>query len=87
VKKFLLAASLVVTLLAGAADAQLYTSETVRKAGEKLRAGDRAGAVAVLDKAIEKRKDLLEAHQMRAGLRMMSGDNVSRKPKVSGRAN
>ena len=73
-KKFLLAACLILTVLAAAADAQLFTSETTHKAGEKLRNGDRAGAIAVLDQAIEKRKDLLEAHQMRANLRLMGGD-------------
>lgn len=72
-KKYLLSAFLVLAAFA-AADAQLLTSETTRKAGEKLERGDMAGAVAVLDKAIEKRKDLIEAYQMRANLRMMGGD-------------
>ncbi len=57
-----------------AANAQFNTSETTRKAAEKLVQGDRAGAIAILDKAIEKRKDLLEAYQMRGDLRSMTGD-------------
>jgi tetratricopeptide (TPR) repeat protein len=73
-KKFFLSACLILTLFASAAGAQFFTSETTRKAGEKLQKGDREGALAVLDKAIEKRKDLLEAYQMRANLRVMGGD-------------
>ena len=73
-KKFLLFACLILTLFAASAEAQSFTSETTRKAGEKLERGDREGALAVLDKAIEKRKDLPEALQMRANLRLMGGD-------------
>lgn len=73
-KKSLLCACLLLAVFVTAADAQLLNSETTRKAGEKVERGDMAGAIAVLDKAIEKRKDLIEAYQMRANLRMMSGD-------------
>ena len=73
-KKYLLSLCLALTAFALAADAQVFTSETTRKAGEALARGDRAGAIAVLDRAIEKRKDLLEAYQMRANLRLMNGD-------------
>jgi tetratricopeptide (TPR) repeat protein len=57
-----------------AANAQFFSSESTRKAGERMAQGDRAGAIAILDKAIEKHKDLLEAYQMRANLRSMNGD-------------
>lgn len=73
-KKYLLASCLLLAVFTASADAQVFTSETTRKAGEKLERGDRAGALDVLDNAIERRKDLLEAHQMRANLRMISGD-------------
>lgn len=73
-KMFLLTACLVLIGFVAAANAQFFTSETTRKAGEKMHQGDRAGAIAVLDKAIEKRKDLLEAYQMRANLRLTIGD-------------
>ena len=59
---------------AGAQSKQSFKSETTRKAAEKISRGDRAGALEILDKAIEKRKDLLEAYQMRASLRSMAGD-------------
>lgn len=51
--------------------AQFNTSETARKAGDRMSQGDLPGAVAVLDKAIAKGKDLFEAHQMPSSLRMM----------------
>lgn len=73
-KEFLLAACFVVTVLAAPAGAQQFKSETAKKSNEKSRRGDRAGAIAVLDRAIEKRKDRLEAHQMRADLRLIGGD-------------
>lgn len=73
-KKLFLAACLLLGVFAAPARAQFFTSETTRKAGEKMSQGDRAGALAILDKAIEKRKDLVEAHQMRANLRASVGD-------------
>lgn len=73
-KKFLLSTFLMLSVFAAAADAQLFASETVRKAVEKLNRGDTAGAVAVLDRAIKKHKDLLEAYQLRANLRLMNRD-------------
>lgn len=65
---------LVLVCFVAEAGAQFYTSETARKAGEKMARGDRAGALAVLDKAIADGKDVLEAHQMRASVRSMGGD-------------
>ena len=73
-KKIFLAACLMLGLFVAAADAQFYTSETARKAGEKMSRGDRAGALEILDSAIESQKDLLEAYQMRASLRSAGGD-------------
>lgn len=73
-KKILLSACLALFCFVAEAGAQFYKSETTRKAGEKMSRGDRAGALAVLDKAIADGRDLLEAHQMRASLRSMSGD-------------
>ncbi len=73
-KALFLSMCLLVAGLVAPANAQFFTSETTRKAGEKLVKGDRPGAIAVLDKAIEKRKDLLEAYQMRANLRAATGD-------------
>jgi tetratricopeptide (TPR) repeat protein len=73
-KRIFLAACLVLGLFVAVADAQFYTSETARKAGEKMSRGDRAGALEILDRAIEKREDLLEAYQMRASLRSTGGD-------------
>lgn len=73
-KTFFLFACLVLVGFITTANAQFFTSETTRKAGEKMQQGDRPGAIAVLDKAIEQRKDLLEAYQLRANLRSMSGD-------------
>ena len=73
-KKFLLSACLMLVGFVAAANAQSFTSETWRKADEKMSRGDRAGALAILDTAIEKRKDLFEAYQLRANLRSSSGD-------------
>jgi tetratricopeptide (TPR) repeat protein len=73
-RKIFLAVVLMLAVFVAGADAQLYKSETARKAGEKLLQGDRAAALAILNAAIEKRKDLLEAYEMRAGLRSMGGD-------------
>jgi tetratricopeptide (TPR) repeat protein len=73
-KKFFLSAFIMLMGFVAAANAQSFTSETWHKANEKMSQGDRAGAMAILDKAIEKRKDLLEAYQLRANLRSASGD-------------
>lgn len=73
-KKVLLSACLLLAGLIVPAEAQIYKSESARKVGEKLARGDRAGALAVLDKLIEQRKDLNETYLMRAGLRGGTGD-------------
>lgn len=73
-KKVFLSACLLLAGLVTPAGAQFHKSESARKAGEKVARGDRAGAIAVLDKAIEQRKDLNETYQMRAGLRASLGD-------------
>lgn len=65
---------LLVLALAVAAEAQFLKSETAREAATKLGQGDRAGAIALLDRAIDKRKDLHEAYQMRGNIRGMMGD-------------
>lgn len=49
-------------------------TKTTREAGEFLSRGDIPGAIAVLDKAIAKNKDLFEAYKMRSFLRPMLGD-------------
>ncbi|HKX84991.1 MAG TPA: tetratricopeptide repeat protein, partial [Pyrinomonadaceae bacterium] len=61
-------------LLVAVAHGQFFDSGTARKAGEKLNKGDRAGALAILDAAIAKGKDLAEAYELRSNIRMMSGD-------------
>jgi tetratricopeptide (TPR) repeat protein len=61
-------------VLCAPAGAQFHKSESARKAGEKLVKGDHAGALAVLDKAIEQRKDLQEAYAMRGRVRASTGD-------------
>lgn len=73
-KKIFLSVCLILIGLIATASAQFNTTESARKAGEKLARGDRAGAIAVLDKAIEERKDLQEAYAMRAHLRTSAGD-------------
>ncbi|HEV2800909.1 MAG TPA: tetratricopeptide repeat protein [Pyrinomonadaceae bacterium] len=73
-KKILLSLCLMLTALVVSAGAQFHTSESARKAGERMGRGDRAGALAVLDQAIEQRKDLHEAYAMRAHLRASMGD-------------
>jgi tetratricopeptide (TPR) repeat protein len=47
---------------------------TTRKAGERMMHNDLKGALEILDKAIESKKDLFEAYKMRAFLRSMSGN-------------
>lgn len=73
-KKFFLASFILLTMFIASTQAQFFTSQTAQKANEKLAQGDKVGAIAVLDKAIEKRKDLIEAYQMRANLRSATGD-------------
>ncbi|HEY0099325.1 MAG TPA: tetratricopeptide repeat protein [Pyrinomonadaceae bacterium] len=73
-KKILLSVCLILCGLVAPAGAQFNKSESARKAGERLARGDRAGAIAVLDKAIEQRKDLQETYGMRARLRAQTGD-------------
>lgn len=73
-KKIFLTLCLLLSGFVSAADAQMNKSEYTRRAAEKLASGDRAGAIAVLDKAIEERKDLHETYVMRARLRLSVGD-------------
>lgn len=73
-KKFFLAVCLMLAGLCATAGAQMNKSEYARKAAEKLARGDRAGAIAILDKAIEQRKDLDETYAMRGHLRLGAGD-------------
>lgn len=73
-KKVFLFVCLLSAALVVPAGAQFHRSESARKAGEKIGRGDRAGAILVLDKAIEQRKDLNETYVMRAGLRAGMGD-------------
>lgn len=73
-KKIFLSVCLILVGLITTANAQMNKSEYARKAAEKLVKGDRAGAIAILDKAIEQRKDLNELYAMRAHLRMSVGN-------------
>lgn len=75
-KKLFFVACLALTGFVFAAHAQPQTAspEAVRKAGERMSQGDVAGAIAILDKAIEKKKDLFEIYRMRSSLRMMTRD-------------
>jgi tetratricopeptide (TPR) repeat protein len=73
-KKILLSMCLILSGLCVSVGAQMNKSEYARKAAEKLVKGDRAGAIAILDKAIEQRKDLNELYAMRAHLRQSVGD-------------
>ena len=50
------------------------SSKTIREANGLMTRGDLKGAIAILDKAIEKRKDLFEAYKMRASLQLFSGN-------------
>ena len=72
-RTFVTLAVLLAGLVSGA-QAQIHKSESARRAGERLLRGDRAGALAVLDEAVARRKDLAEVYDMRAGLRTMAGD-------------
>ncbi|HSK71231.1 MAG TPA: tetratricopeptide repeat protein, partial [Pyrinomonadaceae bacterium] len=62
-----------IAVLALGSSAQNPTKST-REAAQLLNRGDVRGAIGVLDKAIEDRKDLFEAYKMRAFLRPMTGD-------------
>jgi tetratricopeptide (TPR) repeat protein len=74
-KKIFLSVCLILTGLVASASAQyINKTESARKAGEKMMRGDHAGAIAVLNKAIEERKDLQETYAMRARLRAQTGD-------------
>lgn len=73
-KRIFLSVCLALAGLVTVADAQMNKSEYTRRAAERLGKGDRAGAIAILDKAIEQRKDLDETYAMRAHLRMSAGD-------------
>jgi tetratricopeptide (TPR) repeat protein len=65
---------LCVAVFVGLVSGQTYSSGTARSAGEKMRVGDRAGAIAILTKAIDDGKDLYDAYLMRGDLRGMTGD-------------
>ncbi len=74
-KKIFLSLCLILAGMVASAGAQyINKTESARKAGEKLVRGDQAGAMAVLNKAIEQRKDLQETYAMRARLRAQTGD-------------
>lgn len=62
------------SFVSSGAAAQSKPSETIRKAGEAMRRGDTAGARAILDAAIEKKKDLFEVYRMRSSIRSFGGD-------------
>ncbi len=75
-KKIILAAclSLIGFSFAAFAQQQTVSSEAIRQAEARMAQGDFAGAMAILDKAIEKKKDLFEIYRMRSAVRMMSRD-------------
>jgi tetratricopeptide (TPR) repeat protein len=49
-------------------------AKSTREAAEYMSRGDLKGAIAILDKAVEQKKDLLEVYRMRSSLRFFSGD-------------
>jgi tetratricopeptide (TPR) repeat protein len=51
-------------------------TDTAKKAGRKLRSGDVEGALKILDKAIEERRDLLEAYRTRSYAREVYGYDI-----------
>lgn len=51
-------------------------SETAKKASRKLEANDVAGALKILDKAIEQKKDLFEAYRKRSSIRSYYIDDI-----------
>ncbi len=61
-------------LLSIGVNAQFKRSETAQKADDLMRRGDWQGAIGVLDRAVEQKKDLFEAYRMRANFRAMRGD-------------
>jgi tetratricopeptide (TPR) repeat protein len=61
-------------LLSIGANAQFKRGETAQKADELMRRGDWQGAIGILDRAVEQKKDLFEAYRMRATFRSMRGD-------------
>ena len=65
---------LIFVLLGGSAYAQIFKSEAARKAQELLVKGDIEGSTAVLNKAIDDHKDLLEAYKMRGNLNAKIGN-------------
>jgi tetratricopeptide (TPR) repeat protein len=65
---------LALLIFSAVASAQFFTSDTGKSVGEKLKQGDQAGALAILDNAIAKGKDLTDAYEMRANLRSMTGN-------------
>lgn len=73
-KKIFLSVCLVLFGLCASAGAQFNRTESARRAGERLARGDRAGALALLDQAIEQGKDLQETYAMRARLRAGAGN-------------
>lgn len=72
--KFLLITCLTLIGLLTTASAQLPTTETTRRASEKMFQGDINGAMEILDKAIARKKDLVEALKMRARFNLRSGN-------------
>lgn len=52
------------------------TSETAKKADRKINADDIDGAIEVLDKAIEKKKDLFEAYRKRSSIRELYKNDI-----------
>lgn len=60
--------------LCGTTSAQMFKSESTRKAGEQLAKGNIQVAIDLLTKAIEARKDLLEAYHLRGNLNAMGGN-------------
>src|SRR5690242_14761894 len=72
--KKLVFAALLLAAFTASVSAQFFKTKTAEEAGRKLRSGDRAGAIAILDAAIQKGKDLNEAYAFRANIRSTSGD-------------
>jgi len=51
-------------------------SETAKKANKKLDSNDIAGALKILDKAIEKKEDLFEAYRTRSFIRQLYNNDI-----------
>lgn len=74
-KKFNCCLSAVLLTIAGLFSAFAQeTPKVLREAGVLMERGDLKGAIAVLDKAVEKQKDSFEIYEMRSALRMFNGD-------------